>query len=179
MAKVRPCSLVIDASITHAAGDRESDRSRQCTAFLVAILDFSHRIVVSGPWLEEWQEHRSRYARSWLTKMYARRLVVKVIVKGNPKMRSQVERAAPSEKVASELVKDLHLIEAALISDKRIASLDDEARNYFSQAAQSIRALGTICWVNPERPEELPIEWLKAGAPHEEHRMLGYVPPEE
>ncbi len=179
MAKVRPRSLVIDASITHAAGDRESDRSRQCTAFLVAILDFSHRIVVSDPWLQEWQKHRSRYARTWLTRMYAHRLVVKVIINGDPKMRSQIERLASSEKVASQLVKDLHLIEVALISDKCIASLDDDARTCFSEIAEKLRVLRSICWVNPERPEELPIEWLKKGAPDEKYRMLGYVPPEE
>jgi len=179
MAKVRPRRLVIDVSITHAAGDRESDRSRQCSAFLDAVLVCNHPIVVCQPWLDEWQQHRTRYARTWLRKMYARRLVVKVIVSGDPDLKSQIERTSPSENVATQLIKDLHLIEAALISDKRVASLDDEARTYFSQAAQSIRILCTICWINPERPNEHPIEWLRAGAKDEQHRMLGYVPPEE
>jgi hypothetical protein len=35
------------------------------------------------------------------------------------------------------------------------------------------RAAMTIMWVNPDKPEETPIEWLQAGAPADEFRMLG------
>jgi hypothetical protein len=179
MAKVRPCSLVIDASLTHAAGDRQADQSRQCTAFLQAVQACHHRLVVAEPWLEEWHHHHTRFARAWLRAMYARRLVVEVAVAADPALRRRIERAAGHEKVADILLKDLHLIEAALASDKRIASLDDRARSHFRQAANSVALLRDICWVNPCNPDEEAVEWLRAGAPAEKHRKLGYVPPED
>jgi hypothetical protein len=72
------------------------------------------------------------------------------------------------------MVKDIHLLEAALATDRTIVSLDENtARKYFIQAAQEIEALKTVVWVNPDVDEEQPIAWLLAGAPDEKERMLG------
>ena len=68
--------------------------------------------------------------------------------------------------------KDLHLIQAARITDKRVISLDDTARNYFSAVSSQVGELRDILWVNPVNDDETPTQWLKDGAANEEQRKL-------
>ena len=72
---------------------------------------------------------------------------------------------------------DLHLIEAALATDRTVASVDKKVRAFFSGEASAcqVEELRTIVWVNPELEEETPILWLERGAPAEPERMLGYA----
>jgi hypothetical protein len=179
MARIRPRRLVIDASVSRAAGDREADASRLCTAALNAVSEAQHHLVVSATLLEEWKRHQTRFARRWLRSMYAQRLVEALDVVEDRPLRARIERAAPQASVAAIMGKDMHLIEAARASDKRILSLDDQARRHFRRAAGVVRELRGLCWVNPENADEQAAEWVRAGAPAERHRTLGYVPPEE
>jgi hypothetical protein len=68
--------------------------------------------------------------------------------------------------------KDLRLIEAARMTDKRVISLDDTARSYFSVVSSQVGELGDILWVNPVNDDETPVQWLTNGAPNEEQRQL-------
>ena len=84
-----------------------------------------------------------------------------------------------TENQRSQVKKDIHLIEAALATDKIVVSLDDKtARRFFTQAAHEIeelRELKAIAWINPDKPEETPIAWLKGGANPEPERLLGFI----
>jgi hypothetical protein len=84
-----------------------------------------------------------------------------------------------TEKKRLEVKKDIHLIEAALSTDKIVVSLDDNtARRFFTLAAQGVEELSelkAIAWVNPDKPEETPIAWLKGGANPEPERLLGFI----
>jgi ABC-type iron transport system FetAB ATPase subunit len=83
---------------------------------------------------------------------------------------------AQSDKQRDAMAKDILLLEAALATDRRIVSLDENtARKYYTQAAKTIPKLREIVWVNPDKPEEQPIEWLQAGAPADDFRMLGHA----
>jgi hypothetical protein len=179
MAKISPRRLVIDASISHAAGDRAAGPSRLCTAALNAVAEVQHRLVMSATLLEEWKRHQTHFARGWLRSMYAQRLVERLDVAEDEALRARIERAAPEVRVAAIMLKDMHLIEAAQASDERILSLDDRARHHFRQAVGAVRELRGLCWVNPGNADEQAAEWLGAGAPAERHRKLGYVPPED
>ena len=178
MARFRGRSLVIDASVAGAAGDREATPSRECSDFLEAFRGSKHRVAVSTPLLEEWQRHQTRFAGRWLRSMYARRRVEAIEVEEDKSFRELLQQAVPRQRIADILLKDAHLIEVALVADQRVISLDEEARRQFGRAALAVTVLRTICWVNPVRSAEQPIEWLHAGAPQEKHRMLDYVPPE-
>jgi len=68
--------------------------------------------------------------------------------------------------------KDLRLIEAARITDKRIISLDDTARKFFSAVSSRVGERRDILWVNPVNEDETPIQWLTDGAPNEEQRQI-------
>jgi hypothetical protein len=166
---------VIDASIAGAAGNRDANPSRPCTAALNAVFDTLHRLAMSGTLLEEWKHHQSRFARGWLRSMYARRLVDELDIVDDVTFRGRIEHAASDVDIAAILLKDAHLIELALASEERILSLDDTARRHFHQAAQEIRELRRLCWANPAVADEQTVEWLLAGAHADRHRKLGYI----
>jgi len=88
------------------------------------------------------------------------------------KLRTRVASAvSDNRKQAAE--KDAHLIEAALATDRLIASQDERARGIFREASRGVRELKPIVWVNPTLPADDPIGWLRNGAPFEARRQLG------
>src|SRR5271165_1159009 len=70
--------LVVDASVMRAAGGEEATDPAPAHArdILKAILTICHRVCVCAELREEWKRHQSRFARRWLTQMYASRKVV-------------------------------------------------------------------------------------------------------
>jgi hypothetical protein len=71
------------------------------------------------------------------------------------------------------MLKDIHLIEAALLTDKFVISMDETVRHCFREIAQTVSILKPITWVNPYIDEENSIIWLKNGAIAEKERQLG------
>src|SRR5262249_32018194 len=149
MGRSRWRRLVIDASVAGAAGDREATPSRECSAFLEVLRDLKHHVAMSRPLLEEWHEHQTRFASSWLRSMFARRCVEMVEIEEDTALRTALQEAVPRPRIAAILLKDAHLIELALMVDRRVIALDEEARTHFGQAAEMVAALRTIYWVNP------------------------------
>jgi hypothetical protein len=170
--------LVIDASIARACGQPGAihPTSAHCRNFLENVLSICHCVVMTPEIRAEWRKHNSRFAKTWMTQMVARRKLTAVQILPDQDLREQLETWADTYKQREEIVKDIHLLEAALANDQIIVSLDENtARRYFTQAAQKIKVLRPIIWVNPDKIEpEQPIAWLLAGAPTEENRMLGY-----
>jgi hypothetical protein len=70
--------------------------------------------------------------------------------------------------------KDRCLIEAALATDKRVASLDDKVRNHLKDHRSTLPEIAPICWVNPDIATERGVAWLESGAPADRSRTLGY-----
>ena len=78
-------------------------------------------------------------------------------------IRQGIEEQGVSDNKKKAMLKDLHLIEAALGADRSVVSLDDTVRDLFSVTANNIADLRTVLWVNPVR--ENAIVWLENGAP--------------
>ena len=88
------------------------------------------------------------------------------------KLRTRIASAVPDNRMqAAE--KDVHLIEAALGTDRLVASQDERARGIFREASRGVRELKPIVWVNPTLSADDPIGWLRNGARSEAHRQLG------
>jgi hypothetical protein len=175
VAKVPSRVLVIDASIARAAGDTSNHPTAwNCCDFLQAVLTICHRMVLTAPIREEWNKHQSRFARTLRVSMMARRKVDAVELAAHHSLEKRIARAEPDESVAAIIKKDRHLIEAALATDERVASLDDRVRQHLRDQAPKLPELHSICWVNPNKPEEASIAWLESGAPAEKSRTLGY-----
>jgi len=73
------------------------------------------------------------------------------------------------------MLEDVHLIEAALVTDRLVVALDERVRRHYRRACSVVPGLRRIVWVNPNRKEESANIWLRTGARAERLRMLGYV----
>jgi hypothetical protein len=178
--------LVIDACILKASGDENviHPTSKNCHNFLRSVLQISHRVVVTRAIEAEWNRHNSRYALAWRAKMEEKERFVFILKLENAELRDRIYLADVlleniTDNQRMEVKKDIHLIEAALATDKIVVSLDDNtARRFFTKAAKEVEELSelkAIAWVNPDKPEEKPIEWLKKGANLDPERLLGSI----
>ena len=172
MAKVPRRRLVIDADIARSAGESEHPISSACRRFLETMLNVGHHFVMTDAIKREWRRHISRYSRKWRTQMYGRRLVIKTEIDEDETLRERIDAAVHWDQTET-VDKDVHLIEAAIATDRLITSRDETARKIFRNASDEVRQLRHIVWVNPTQPDEKPIHWLRNGAKAEEHRQLG------
>ena len=106
--------------------------------------------------------------------MHAKKLVFDLDSEENQSMRKRISRHAANEASLKEMLKDVHLLEGALETDKIVASRNETERILFSQISNQIEKIREIMWVNPDTDMEYCLDWLKRGAPVEEHRQLGY-----
>lgn len=196
MARGSKC-LVIDANIARSAGGEEAqdEVSRCCRDFLLAVRDATkHKAIMTEAIQVEWDRHRSRFAMKWLASMYRKGRICDVEAPAHANLRHKIEsivtdesthdivfKDIPSiqavdqaEKMRIAMLKDIHLIEAALRSEKIVLSLDDTMRGYFQKCSPIIQMLKQITWVNPCKEDEQCVLWLSEGAELEEKRLLRY-----
>ena len=168
--------LVVNASVARAAGGVEATASVSisCTEFLETFRDeCPHHVVMTPELSEEWDENQSKFAATWLRSMIARKRFDYEDPPVNQALRDEIEGTATRETEIEVMRKDFHLLEAARSTDQAIISLDETVRGLFARAVQHVGEIRDIVWVNPERTEEEePIEWLKNGAPPDDHRKL-------
>jgi len=177
--------LVIDASVLRASGDENATHptSKNCHQFLQNVLDICHRAVLTRDLEIEWNKHNSRFAQAWRGTMGRKKKLISTNPLKDSALRAKIcliDVILPdlTDNQRSDVKKDIRLIEAALATDKIVISLDDNtARKYFTRAAKEVEDLSelkVITWVNPDKPEESPIEWLRSGANIEPERLLGF-----
>jgi len=153
---------VVDASVASAAGKTMHPTSFRSRQFLGEVLKISHRIVMTVTLATEWDRHQSLYAARWRAEMRTRNKVVDIANVPNEEVRRQVTFSIAVQK-------DLHLIEAALATDKVVISLDDRA-----QADLCVDATKEVTWVNAVAEGGHAIYWLRDGAPPKNEWKLGY-----
>ncbi len=177
-------ALIVDASIAGAAGQEEASypTSKNCRDLLSAVLDSLHKIVMTPEIRQEWDDHQQSFATRWLVAMERKakiELHTSLRDEGlRDKMTNLIGQQIGRNKITQEacaiMLKDCHLLEAALKSDKIILSLDNKARFHFKVVSDKIEDISAILWVNPDKAEEEAITWLEAGAEPEAHRQLGF-----
>lgn len=168
-------TLVVDASIICTC-EELSDSGQQCQDVLDEMIASVHTygVILTDPIWDEWSRHQTRFGASWLKRMYARKRVYEPGKCENAVLRENISHHAADERRRSEMLKDVHLIEAAQATDKRVLSLDNNtARKMFHQLASRVRELKDILWANPTVAEEQVIAWLNNGALAEPRRFLG------
>ena len=170
--------LVIDASIARSAGQEDATypRSVRCRDFLQAVLEISHRVVMTPDIKKEWDKHQSRFAKKWLRQMVAKKKLYACDITLDDELWTQIESHAKTDKDREAMEKDLLLIEAAIATDKIVISLDEKVKELFIKAAADIERLKQVAWVNPDvenTEEKGAIAWLKNGAEIESQYLLG------
>lgn len=171
MAK-RPRRLVIDADVVRSAGESEKPPSSACRKFLEAVLKVGHQVVMTHAIREEWRHHMSKYSRKWRRQMWGRRRVASIEGERDEQLRERIDGVVTRDQKAG-VAKDIHLIEAAVATDQLVTSRDERARRAFGDAADVVRELRQVVWVDPTRDDEKPIDWLQNGAQAEASRRLG------
>lgn len=165
--------LVVDASVTACASEKDHPVSSACRAFLDEMYTVCHRVVVSPEIVREWQDHFSNFFVVWLGAMQARSKIVRYEPEGSINLEQAMTTEGFSSLEEAAVLKDLLLVEAALQTDKVVISRDERARKLFGRLAKHERALRTLVWVNPVLDDDAPLEWLRSGARLQRDRRLG------
>ncbi|MHC1688420.1 MAG: hypothetical protein AB9879_11990 [Methanothrix sp.] len=170
-------SLVIDACIAHACCSKKEilcgdDSGRICRNFLQSIYENTKICIVMTKRIdEEWKKHTNKFSLKWIRWMYGSKRVFSPTYTFETKLREKIESNGDFKDGLSIMLKDLHLVDAAIASDKIITSLDDTSRYHFAKASQSIIEIRDITWVNPLEGESSS-DWLLKGALPEEKRFI-------
>ncbi len=170
-------ALVVDASVARSSGGEEATypTSKNCRDCLKTILALSHRVVMSKPISDEWNKHKSNFARTWLVSMTAKKRILRIEAEPiDTAIRLKVPKTTESPKEIEAMLKDIHLIEAALATDSTVIALDEIVRALFGTACQTIGQMKSIVWINPDKPEEQILLWLEDGAEPDKSRKLGF-----
>lgn len=151
--------IVIDASVARASGNKPGT-SANCRKILESVRGASHCVVFTAPIKTEWKNHQSLNASTWRTSMAAKGLICKL----NPPPTNAPLRAAIEQRPGSDaMLKDCHLLEAALHTDKIVISLDDAVRKAYADLCHHYGEIKEVMWANPN--EDDTESWLKLRAP--------------
>jgi hypothetical protein len=172
--KVESVCFVIDASIARAAGTHESKNppGSVCRDFLMKIKGICHRIAWNAAIKAEWEKHHSAFAKTWLVAMVRLRKVRPVPDEQLEQFREAINQHSTDAGVVAALLKDAHLVEAALAADCRVAALDDTVQGHLSRLKAIYPDLQRILWVNPVTETQDCTDWIEAGAPESDKWCL-------
>ncbi|MCX7046106.1 MAG: hypothetical protein NTX50_11550 [Candidatus Sumerlaeota bacterium] len=167
--------FVIDTDIVTSAGETDDPISSACREFLMSIYHICHRIILTDELDDEWNRHQSRFTVSWRGSMARRRKINRDHdCPENDALRRQLSKLNLDGNELTPIMKDIHLLDAALHSNKRIASKDDAVRRILRRNIQRLHSIKSIIWVNPAKKNENPLQWLQQGAPDDDWRALGH-----
>lgn len=166
--------IVVDASVAKAAGTGRPGAgppSPECVAALEAISQAGLRVVFNAELNREWQKHQRPFSTTWLKTMISRKRM-EVVRENWPGEGELLGAAAQLPGQQPEAVaKDIHLIGLAMLTDRRVVSLDDAQSRLLRVVLPSIPTIGTVHWASPKANQTVP--WLRAGAPEEPALQLG------
>jgi hypothetical protein len=127
------------------------------------MLSICHRAVFSTDLLKEWRRHESGFARLWRVQMVSRRKEVRPPEEEGVDLGDAIAAGAPNERVADLLRKDLHLVSAALKTDRVIITLDDRAQEAYGHLSETLPTLKRVKWLDPSRAYGEVLGWLRGG----------------
>lgn len=159
-------SFVIDADIARSSGESEHPVSSGSRSLLESVARNGHKAAMCPTLIQEWKKHKSIFATKWLASMIARKKVF--FVKPLCVTSKIVEQGLSVDRDKLIALKDSHLVDAALATDKIIASNDSVARDVFKRLALVNGYIGEIAWFNAVSDRDFVGTTLVAG---------GYIPP--
>lgn len=166
-------TLVIDSDIARAAGTTQHPVSSACREVLENVLEICHKIALSPILKEEWSKHQSKYTRTWLRTMIAKRKFEFKQISEDQQLREQITQHAVTPEINEIMQKDVHLIETAQAADKIVLSMDNTVHQHFKTISNHIHPLKEISWANPHPDrQEAVISWLQNGCEIEINRLL-------
>lgn len=168
--------FVVDSDIIASATEKDDERAIICRGLLRKLLATLHEVLLTPSIKKEWEARYPGYAQAWAVQMSRRGLLKEEPEDPASGLAAEIEALEVSADVAAIMLKDCHLLEAALIGGKAIFSQDDSAYTHFYDASVYIERLQSIMWANPERAEDACEAWLQPGARREPGRCIGQRP---
>ena len=158
-------AVVVDADVLRAAGSTEHPTSRLARQALEAIRSGNHRLVLCRPLQQEYQRHASLFAERWRANMVARKQLQRWDHVEDSALRKLLVDALPDDAPGQHkaVLKDVHLLEAAVATGQRIVSKDAKAKALFQKACPNLKKHGRLLWGDLTEQPEGTIEWIKQG----------------
>lgn len=181
--------LVVDASIAGSAGKEKPANTvllvstpKNCRDVLNAVRRLGFSITMTPEIIKEWDDHQGSFALAWRVAMRTAGRVEMRASCHDETLRNSIlsmaEQKVGNVKITHDvcliMLKDCHLLEAALATDNIVIALDEKARKPMKITAQVVEDIRPVVWVNPDKVDEEVITWLEGGAEPEPHRQLGF-----
>lgn len=115
-----------------------------------------HRIVVTEELRLEWDQHHSRFFIMWLSWMKKKSKLCYFDDCRRSDLRDAIVAVDIGDAERAAMLDDFHLIEGGLAADRRVVSLDREARGLFADVADLIVELASIEWLDPSLGDRPP-----------------------
>ena len=174
--KVRPRVLVIDSDVVATATGNENPRSMSCLLTLNTVLQVGHKVLLTPAIATEWNNRFPKFAGRWLVQMKSRGSLVEVDDEPDTGIAGALRKLPVHPDILAIMLKDKHLLEAALLAHQTVLSMDETAYYHFYAAANAISQIRPVMWTNPERAVDDCVTWLISGARPETNRRIGIRP---
>jgi len=168
--------FIVDSDVVASATEKLEKRAITCRKLLLTLYSTLHEVLLTPGIKKEWEARYPGFAQSWAAKMAQKGLLIEV--KNDPVsgLAEEIRALDIIPEIAAIMLKDCHLLEAALTAGKAVFSQDDSAYAHFYDASSKIERLQTIMWANPERVADECEAWLRPGARREQKRCIGHRP---
>lgn len=162
--------IVVDADIVSV-----NQYPKECRKFMNDILNICHHVVLSEPILTEWKNHQLDHYIRWRGSLVEKNKECFIAPEQFPDIKIKIISNTPEDKL-EPVLKDYHLIDAALATDKIIISLDNHARKAYSKISAQVKELKQITWLDPADVNINEITtWLNKGAkPKKEWKLTSF-----
>jgi predicted nucleic acid-binding protein len=140
--------FIIDADIIRSAGHSEHPISSTSRNLLDEVIKHKSETVYCKTLMAEWRKHRSTYSTKWIAAMISKKKLVLIPVKTEAKDFLESLEESTDKKVA---LKDAHLVDLAIASNKIIFSNDANAKNAFSKLLDKRSNFKKIYWLSPRK----------------------------
>lgn len=140
--------FIIDADIIRSAGYSEHPVSSTSRTILNEIKDSKCHAVYCSALMEEWKKHRSNYSIRWMATMRSKKKLLLVATNVETKVFLESLNDSKNKIIA---LKDAHLVDLAIASDKVIFSNDLNAKNAFSTLLDKRHNFKNIYWLSPKK----------------------------
>lgn len=159
-------TIVVDADIAFSAGGSDHPTSKKSRLVLQTILSSNLNVAFCKNLSAEWKKHGSSFACKWLSSMVAKKRCVRIAAEDVIQL--DIENAGLSEADVVVALKDAHVVNNALKTDRFITSNDKAARRVYLEVSKSSGKLNEVSWVVPMDDCEDLLRLFKDG---------GFIPP--
>ena len=156
--------LVVDTNVAFSASEKEMPVSGACRKVMETMLKEQHKVVLSATQFMEWQKHQSGFSKLWLVRMKAKKLWHLLTPEPDSGLAARARKIVCTEEVRQEMLKDLHLLENALATDKVVLSMETNVFRLFSEHKKVLKVPQPVAWVNPADDIGACLAWIEAGA---------------